>query len=159
MYFEWKPKERPQDHIPFILKALFYRIEKEASNNNDYLFYEVPQILPEFPWYNAKDTAETIANKIAKKGFIVKIMDQYLFICWNKKELEKRSKVKINFETKEDTNRKLFEKMELINENRYDYFINPSKSKNSKINFETATTNTSNRNVFDIETYLQKTRF
>ena len=137
IYFEWEPKKRPKDHIPFILKALTKRIELEANNNHDYLFYEVPTILPEFPWYNTEDTTILVAREIARRGFIVKIIENCIFICWNKKQLEKKSNVKINVVTKEEERQNALEKIDFINENRYDQFINPKRNKSSNINFET----------------------
>lgn len=142
IYIEWKPKERPRDHIPVILEILFNRIEKSAKNGDDYLFYEIPAILPEFPWYNTTETAEEIAQTIAGKGFMVKVLDRILFICWNKDILEKRYKVKINFETKESRKQKALEQIELINENRYKYFINPKRNKGSNIDFTIEKPNT-----------------
>lgn len=136
IYIEWKPKERPKDHIPLILKLVFSRIETSARNGDDYLFYEIPPILPEFPWYNTVETAEEIAKIIADKGFVVKILGSIIFVCWNKKYLETRYKVKINFETNEDKRKKAMEQIELINENRYKYFINPKRNKGSNIDFE-----------------------
>jgi hypothetical protein len=136
IFFEWKPKDRPQDHIPFILKNLFIRIEDEAKKNNDYIFYEVPSILPEFPWYDVIKTAEIVSKKIANKGFIVKLYENVIFVCWNKKELEKNSKIKINIETKEKKREKAMQKMDLINQNRYGYFINPKRNKKSNVDFD-----------------------
>lgn len=133
--FEWKPKQKPQDHIPFILKSIMTRVEHEAKNNNDYLFYEIPAILPEFPWYDIGDTAMNVSKVIARKGFIVKILDNLLFICWNKEQIEQKSRIKINVETKEDKRKKAMDRISLINENRYVDFINPKRDKKSKVDF------------------------
>lgn len=154
IYFQWKPKERPRDHIPFISKALRRRIELEARQNNDYLFYEVPSILPEFPWYDPIETAEVVAKMLSQKGFMVKIKDNILFICWNKKELEKKSNVKINFETKEEKRQKAIEQIELINENRYGYFINPKRNKKSNIDFDETRVEGDDTNKFDVNRVL-----
>lgn len=152
IYFEWKPKERPRDHIPYLLKNIYLRIKHESENNHDYLLYETPKILPEFPWYDTLDTAEHLAKVIAEKGFIVKIQDSILFICWNVKELEKKSKVKINFETVQEKKRKALDKINLINENRYVDFINP---KLSKIDFkEPEQVRSAPKNEFDISKVL-----
>lgn len=154
IFFEWKPKERPQDHIPFILRNLQNRIKYEAKNNNDYLFYEIPSILPEFPWYNTHETARIIGQKISDKGFIVKIHDQVLFICWNKKELEKKSKIKINFQTNEEKEEENQNKLELINENRYKFFMNPKRNKNSNIDFDDTEEIQQETNSFDVSRVL-----
>jgi uncharacterized protein involved in tolerance to divalent cations len=137
--FEWKPKERPTDHIPVIYKSVILRVEYEAKNNNDYLFYEIPAILPEFPWYNVEDTAIVIGRKILDKGFIVKILENILFICWNKDQIESSSNVKIVYETSEDKKKKRLERIDMINENRYVDFINPKRDKRSAINFDPIT--------------------
>lgn len=131
IYFEWNPKKRPTDHIPFIMKAVTKRIEIEANNNHDYLFYDIPVILPEFPWYDTEETTIIIAREIASKGFIVKIMDNVVFICWNKKQIEKRSNITIDIETKEEKRQRAMEKIDYINENRYDEFMNPKVHKKS----------------------------
>ena len=128
LFFEWNPKEKPRDHIPHITRIVFYRIEYEAKNGNDYLFYEVPALLPEFPWYNTLTTAEEVAKIIAEKGFLVKLHDSVIFICWNKNEIEKNSNIKITYETTEEKRMKALEKIELINENRYSDFVNPKRS-------------------------------
>lgn len=152
IYFEWTPRERPKDHIPFILKALSKRIELEAKNNNDYLFYEVPSILPEFPWYNTEDTAIIVAREIARRNFIVKLLGSCIFICWNKEQLEIKSNIKINILTKEEKRKNAIDKIEFINENRYTDFINPKRNKSSKIDFDEKSVST--KPTFDISNIL-----
>lgn len=79
---EFRPKPRPDDHIPFLLNMLSRQIRDVAGNNRDYAFFEVPSILPEFPWYDACHTAETMGKIIESNGFEVRIMKNMLYVSW-----------------------------------------------------------------------------
>lgn len=79
---KFRPKPRPDDHIPFLLNMLSRQIRDVAGNNRDYAFFEVPSILPEFPWYDSCHAAETMGKIIESNGFEVRIMKNMLYVNW-----------------------------------------------------------------------------
>jgi hypothetical protein len=125
----WKAKKRETKHLPEILKSCYAKIRQSADNGNDFLFFEVPMFLNGHPWYNSDEAAKRISNKLDRKGFIVKTTSNIIFISWNKDSLERKTRVKINFETNEEKLKKALEKINYINESRYHDFMNPKKQR------------------------------
>ena len=62
------------------------------------------------------------------------IIQNIIYISWKKDDVEKKSKIKINFETNEEKRLKALEKINYINEQRYVDFLNPKTSKNKPDN-------------------------
>jgi hypothetical protein len=129
IYINWKPKERPNDHIPLLLKNIQAKIELYANNGSEDCLLEIPVVMVEFPWYNANDATITIGQKLYELGFIVKLKANWLYISWSIEALGKFKKTKFEFETTDEARRKAMEKINFINESRYIDFINPKKSK------------------------------
>jgi hypothetical protein len=118
IFISWKPKERKKDHIPVIMKMVTNRIYKKAKEDQDYCYFEVPVMLLEFPWYDAEELAVEISKKISEKGFIVNVNKNILKISWEMKELKRRS----DFKTSEEKRKEAIDKINYINQRRYDEF-------------------------------------
>lgn len=139
IFIWWKKKERKKEHLPVLLKGVYSKIEKFAKENHDYCFHEIPLTLAGFPWYDSIEATLLIAQKISDKGFIVKVIEDsnWMYISWKKDEVEKKSNIKIKFQTNEEKRIKALEKINFINEQRYVDFVNPKTSKvKSKIDLD-----------------------
>jgi len=132
IFIWWKVKERKKEHIKVIQKELEKRIESFAKDNKDFCFYKIPLFISGYPWYDSEETAKVIAKKFSKKGFVIQIEKDILYVSWKREDIEKKSNIKLNFETKEEKHKKAMEKINFINENRFIDFVNPKTSKRNE---------------------------
>ena len=130
IYIYWKPKKRKKKYIPDILKLAKRSIERAAEDDKDECNFEVPIVMISYPWYDANEVAIIIERKLKSKGFIVNTYpnSHILHISWNIKDIERKTKTKINFKTMEETREDALNKINYINEQRYVDFINPKKA-------------------------------
>lgn len=128
IYISWKPKVKKKKHINIIFNMLIKKIEEEAKNGKDNIFFRTPQMLMEYPFYNVNETSIIIANKMSEKGFTVKILNDLIYVSWKDKKADHKDQITFNHDKKI---KKKSNDIEQINYKRLYQFANPKVSSNN----------------------------
>ena len=78
-----------------VLEKCFAHIERHASKDQHFCFYEVPHIMMGFPIYDLNECIKYLIQKLEHQEFLVKYyFPQILYISWNVNEINEEKVTK-----------------------------------------------------------------